>query len=162
MRKVGIAQLLPASLALGLVACGSNPPAAERVRPPLSVTISAADELNPDLAGRPSPVAVLLLQLKSTEKFLMADYFAIYDPASEALAGDLVAREQVVLQPGEQRVISLQLAPDARFLGVTAAFRDIEQATWLTVAPLGEGPKGKEPWTASVQVSASAVAASIN
>jgi type VI secretion system protein VasD len=148
--------------ALSVIAgCGGNPPAPEPPAVPFTVAITAAEDLNPDLAGRPSPVTLVVLQLRSAEAFSRADYFAVYDPANQALAGEIINREQLTVQPGEQRTVQLQLAPEARYLGVAAAYRDIERASWLAVTPLGEAATRRKPG-AAIRVGAAAVSATLN
>jgi type VI secretion system protein VasD len=129
---------LAGCLATVLLGCGSNPPEPE-LPATLAVTLSAAADINPDLNDRPSPVAVAVYQLKSVENFNKADYFSLYDPARAAPAGDLLGREQLTVQPGQTQTLTVPLAVGARFLGVTAAYRDLEQAAWRTFVELPSG-----------------------
>ncbi len=124
-------------LMLLVQACGGKPVLPEPTPPlALALTVVAAPDINPDLNGRPSPVAVALFQLKSAEGFGSADFFSLFDPVSVALGADLISREQITIQPGETRVLTVDVAADARFLGAAAAYRDLEQADWRTVLPL--------------------------
>lgn len=149
-------------IAFGLAGCGGNPPAPEPPKSPLSITITADADLNPDLDGRPSPVSVAILQLKSADAFAKADYFAIYDPDNATLAAEIVRREQFTVQPGGSQSLRMQLEPEVRFLGVAVAFRDIEQANWLALVPLGDAAGRTEPGRATIKLTASAVVAALN
>jgi type VI secretion system protein VasD len=131
------------------------------------LNVTAAADINPDLNDRPSPVAVAIFQLKSVTRFNKADYFALYDPAANVLADDLVSREQVSMQPGEERVLVVELSPDTRYLGVTAAYRDIEQADWRTFVPVPadsaqSGGKPRSVDSIAVRLNARTVALSLD
>lgn len=98
--------------------------------------ISASAQLNPDYQGRPSPIVLILFQLKSAETFKNADFFSLYDPDSHVLGGDLIGRSQMMLQPGEMRPFEAEFDEAARYIGVVAAFRDIEKAEWRGLVEL--------------------------
>jgi type VI secretion system protein VasD len=92
--------------------------------------VTASTDVNPDISGRPSPVVVRVFQLRSDAEFLSADFFNLYSNEKTALGGSLVSREEYVMHPGERREARIGLAPDAGFIGVIAAFRDIQGAHW--------------------------------
>jgi type VI secretion system protein VasD len=113
-----------------LNACGSaNPPL-------LQGTIKVDQAANPDLNGRASPVVVRVYELRSPAAFSGADFFSLFEKESETLAGDLVGREEYGLRPAETRPYRRQLQPDTKFIGVVAAFRDLEHSRWRQVAPV--------------------------
>jgi len=97
--------LLACGIALA-VGCGSSPPL-------LRGAITVDSNVNPDRAGRPSPIVVRIYELKATAAFSGADFFALFDNEQATLSGELVGREEFQLQPGESRQYSrqLQLAP---------------------------------------------------
>ncbi|HTV80436.1 MAG TPA: type VI secretion system lipoprotein TssJ [Steroidobacteraceae bacterium] len=129
----GVAIVL-ASLGLVLAGCHSAPP-----KPvPERATLSVAPNVNPDSSGRPSPVVVRIYQLKDEGAFNNADYFALMDKEQETLGPTLVEREEYELQPGETRVLELNVAPEARYLGAIAGFRDIRNAHWKALSPTPE------------------------
>ena len=96
----------------------------------VKATLSAQPTVNPDARGRPSPVTVRVYGLKSRAAFDGADFFSLYDKDKETLGADLTDKEEFQLMPGENRPLEKQLSPDARYLGVVAAFRDLERAQW--------------------------------
>ena len=125
-------------LLLGLLlaaGCGSSPPL-------LRGTIAVDSNVNPDRAGRPSPIVVRVYELKSVAAFNGADFFALFDNEQATLSGELVGREEFQLQPAETRQYLRQLQPDTKFIGVVAAFRDLEQARWRQTSPV---PKKSKP-----------------
>lgn len=119
---------------LALAACAAKqpkPPAATHAR----ITVSA--DVNPDSTGRASPIVVRLFQLRNDGEFASADFFPLYDKEKETLGPSFISREEYVLSPGETRAFDLPINPEARFLGVIAAYRDIHAARWraLTRSP---------------------------
>lgn len=126
--------LLPALLAAPLLAarCGGAPP------PPAVVELSldAGPDQNPGPDGRPGPLAVRLYQLKAASAFERADWYALAERERATLGEDGAGTEEVVLTPGETRAVTLRLKPDVRFVGATAAFREIDRAGWRAVRPV--------------------------
>lgn len=113
-------------LAAALAGCGSAPP-----KPTVIQTAVEVDAgVNPDVRGRASPVILRVLELKSLAAFEGADFFSLFDRDKETLGAELVGREEYILQPGEKKRFERTLQPETRFVGVVAAFRDLERARW--------------------------------
>jgi type VI secretion system protein VasD len=129
MARLGyvVVGLLTVSL---LDACGSASP------PLLQGTIKVDQAANPNLNGRASPIVVRVYELRSSAAFSGADFFSLFDNESETLAGDLVGREEYGLSPAETQPYRRQLQPDTKFIGVVAAFRDLEHSRWRQVVPV--------------------------
>lgn len=124
------------ALALLLAGCSALSPYSELTK--LQLTLDAGDQLNPDLNGRPSPIVVRLFELKHPVAFEHADFFSLYERAKESLAPDLVVSEELELRPGEQLALRLSVQPGSRYVGVLAAYRDLEQTQWryvIQIAP---------------------------
>jgi type VI secretion system protein VasD len=119
-------------VALLLSACAGKPP------PPASVTgtIQASAQINPSASKRPSPLLIRVYELKSEAAFNASDFMSLYQRDQAALAADLLAKEEYVLDPGETKAFAKTLSPDTRFLGVVAAYRDIEHAKWRSVVAI--------------------------
>lgn len=117
---------------LAMSSCASHK-SAERVQERMLITASA--EVNPDVNGRPSPIVVRVLQLRGDTEFLAANYFALYGNEKGTLGESFVQRDEYVLHPGEQHEGHLWVAPDTRFVGVIAAFRDVNVAHWRVLQP---------------------------
>lgn len=104
----------------------------------LDLTLTASDQLNPDLNGRPSPVVLRMFELKHPVAFENADFFSLYERPRETLSPDLIASEELELRPGETVVLKLDIAGGGRYVGLLAAYRDLPHAQWrytLPVAP---------------------------
>jgi type VI secretion system protein VasD len=96
----------------------------------LAININASNGINPNANNRPSPVVVRLYELKASAQFESADFLSLYDKDQSVLGADIVVRDEFVLAPGEKKAIAKPLAADTKFIGVVAAFRDLERARW--------------------------------
>jgi len=123
--------LLLAGLGALTAGCASAPPAPQVLEAvTLAVTLVARDDVNPDLRGRPSPLSVRIFELRSTSGFDAADFFSLYDRDQATLSTELLAREQYILRPGDTQGYTRKAQADTRFLGVLAAYRDLEHSVW--------------------------------
>jgi type VI secretion system protein VasD len=97
---------------------------------PVEVTIVGGPELNPNAQDRPSPVVVRIFDLAETKTFDGADYDTLFEHPNDALKHDVLAKDEFMLRPGDIQERNRSLPPAVRALGVAAAFRDLEHATW--------------------------------
>lgn len=111
----------------------SVPPGAvvERAEPVvLEALLDATMQINPDSRGRPSPLQVRVYELKSVAAFSNADFITLYQRDQAELGGDVLVRDEYVLQPGSKTPIRRALAGQTRFVAAFAAYRDLERARW--------------------------------
>jgi type VI secretion system protein VasD len=126
-----------------LCACSSAPkpaplpaivqiPAPQKKPAIAEVDIVVDPNINPDLSGRPSPVIVRTYELKSVSAFEAASSSALLhgDKDKDSLGADVVERKELTIFPGTNSWLKIPLTPQTRFLGVTAAFRDVDRAKW--------------------------------
>lgn len=141
--------------ALGLAACASPP------KPPkpttLAAAVSTAADVNPDAGQRASPLMLRVYELSGRASFESADFVSLFERDTQALAGEMVAREEWILAPGEARQWSKKLPPETKFIGVTAAYRDIERAHWRALVAVQ--PQAVN--TLTIRAEALAVSASV-
>lgn len=106
----------------------------DKVMEPDPTSIDAALEgsagLNPDPNGRPSPLVFRIYSLSSPKAFDDADFFALYKNDEATLGPDLIAREELAIAPSESRVLQKELKEGTLYLGVMAAYRNINNARW--------------------------------
>jgi type VI secretion system protein VasD len=102
----------------------------------LDLVLTASEQVNPDLHGRPSPLVVRLIELRHPVAFENADFFSLYGHAEQALPKDLVQSEELELRPGEQMVLRLSVEPGSRYVGVLAAYRDLPHVQWRHALPV--------------------------
>ena len=108
---------------------------------PYSVMISADAALNLDRQQRPTPVQVTLYELKDVAAFQSGDFYTLYEKDAQILAGSMVAKEQIMLQPGQIVTLLRKAQTGSAALGVFVAFRDVEKSVWRAYAAL---PQAKE------------------
>jgi type VI secretion system protein VasD len=107
----------------------------------LEASVEAAENVNPDPGGRPSPVVVRVYQLRSLDVFKAADFFAIYDSEVATLGQTFVRRDEFELQPGAKAEYAEEIDPSTRYIGVLAAFRDLDNARWRSSIHLPDEKK---------------------
>ncbi|WP_418124142.1 type VI secretion system lipoprotein TssJ [Variovorax sp. 160MFSha2.1] len=105
----------------------------------VAVTLTAGADANPDARGRASPLTVRVYALKSPGPFDGADFFSLFEKDQATLGAELVQREEVLLRPGETKKLDFNLPPDAKSMGVMAAYRDLDRARWREVRPVVTG-----------------------
>ena len=71
-----------------------------------------------------------MYELKASAQFESADFLSLYDKDQAVLGADIVVRDEFVLQPGEKKTVNKPLPADTKFIGVVAAFRELERARW--------------------------------
>lgn len=135
LRKIALL-LLPCFVAMGVQGCGSSPTR-------LEANVSATQDVNKKEGGRALPIVVRVYELRTAGSFQSADFFSLYDHEDTTLGGDLLAREELNLRPGEQLRIERTADPDAQYVGVVGAYRDIDNATWRAAHALKPGKTNK-------------------
>ena len=103
---------------------------------PYDVYLDVEAEVNPNLQGHPSPILIGLYELGSDSQFLDLDFPAVQDRARVSLGEDLISLDQIILRPGEQRVIRRAGNAAARHLGVVAGYRELGRQPWRLSIPL--------------------------
>lgn len=96
----------------------------------VDTVILASHEINPDATQRPSPVVLRIYELTSDTTFNSADFFQLYDEETSTLGDELVSRQELDMTPGEERELAFKPQINTRYLGVIAAFRNIDKAVW--------------------------------
>jgi type VI secretion system protein VasD len=146
--KITPKTMLVASLLAALFGCASAP----KPPPPpkdVALRLSAAADVNPDSAGRASPLVVRVYQLRQVTAFKGAEFFALYDHEKETLGADLVAAQEFEFKPGESRVVTFKGDPQVHTVAVMAAYRDLRNAVWRASfdlpPPPAKGAKASPP-----------------
>jgi type VI secretion system protein VasD len=115
-----------------LAACAKEPPPPP---PPgvIDLAIKAGPDINPDPEGKAAPALVRVYQLASPVKFQNADFFLLFEKEKDTLGADLLGREEIAVAPGQTKTLNQPLKPNATHVGVLAAFRDIDKASWRAI-----------------------------
>ncbi len=119
---------------LALTACSSKLPTIFPTK--IKAQLLVSHEINPDINNRPSPLVVRIYELTSADTFDSAEFFQLYDEEAATLGGDLIARQEFEVLPGEGRELVFKPQDNTRVFAVLAAFRDIDQAVWRSTTEL--------------------------
>ena len=138
MNLFALKRVAAAGVLLTVAACAGAPKPAQ-----VAGTIEASAKVNPSASKRPSPVLVRVYELKTAAAFNAADFMSLYQRDKAELGADLLGKDEFVLAPGESRTFAKTLDLDTRFLGVLAAYRDVEHAQWRSVVPVQPGQMHK-------------------
>ena len=150
-RRRGLLLLLMVAGFMVLAGC------AKPEKPPLKLNleIAASGDLNPGPDGQPLSVVLRLYQLKQPGSFMGADFYSLFDKEAAVLGGDLVAREEMTLRPGQVLHLQRTQDPAASYLGILVAYRALERSHWRTGLGLQSGVDNR----VRVQVTADRVSA---
>ncbi len=97
------------------------------------INMQAAQYLNPDVGGRASPLVVTIYQLKKPFSFKQASFSALENNSAQVLGNDIIDKQTVEIRPGQKQTITESLAQNTHYIGIIAAYRNIDQAAWRKV-----------------------------
>jgi type VI secretion system VasD/TssJ family lipoprotein len=117
----------------------------------LQLSIQAGRSLNTDRQEASASLAMRVYVLSDSQILQRASFDSLYDNDEATLGSALLRRESVHLRPGETRVLELPVSGDARFLGVVAAYRELDRSQWRALLPL---PTGELPAAARLDAQA--------
>ena len=147
LRRIALRATLVA--AVGIVSLSVSPtaratdpgatPSAKTDSFSIEATLVGGPNLNPNLEGRASPVVVRLFELRQTALFESASFSELFERSQEALDGEMVSQQEIVLRPGEIRHYDRTGEPRVSALGFVAAFRTLEKDAWRLIVPLAPG-----------------------
>ncbi|WP_087020900.1 type VI secretion system lipoprotein TssJ [Thaumasiovibrio subtropicus] len=98
-----------------------------------TLNFKVSEDINPDMNGRASPLVVKVYELSSRTVFDNQDFFALYESPEKALGGDLVMRDEYSFSPGADASYEVSMQASTRYVGIVAAYRDIDNAHWREV-----------------------------
>ena len=130
--------------AVAIAGCASSLPNGEqplREQTALDITITAEPDVNPDDRGRAAPILVRVYELKATDNFANADYFSLHNSDKKTLDGDMLARDEFIMRPGDRQLIRRQSNPAMRAIGVLAGYRDLPNAEWRLIQKVAAAPE---------------------
>ena len=113
-------------LSFALLAAGCSAPR-------IDLVVASQPNVNPDYAGRPSPVIVKMYEMRNELAFKQGDSQMLFERPMQALGADLIAADELVFIPGEAKKISYQPSPYTHFVGLVAGFRQMERAQWRVI-----------------------------
>jgi type VI secretion system protein VasD len=148
MQLINIARFISRLLIIlaVLTSAGCRSPFSDSPKPELTIRLEASKEINPNEKGEPAPLDITVYLLKSLDNFENSDFFTLTDGADPALQAEAKKVYEGILQPGENRIISLTPEKDTVALGIVAAYRDIDRAGWSETWELYKKNKKRSWW----------------
>jgi type VI secretion system protein VasD len=111
----------------------------------LNVRSSAA--LNPDEAGNPNPLTIKVYELTSPDAFEEIDFIPLFKNPKEVLGKDMVGQEQIIqIRPNYKLAIRFTAKRETKYLGVVAAYQNIQNAEWRLLIPLKSNWGSESKW----------------
>lgn len=147
--RVMVRALVSASVLLLAAGCASAGPGGGATPGPIQLKVTAGPRLNPDEYGNSLPTAVRVYQLKGAGKTGSADLGALLREPKEVLGEDLLAMEEVFVEPGGSADKTVAREKDARVALVVAVVRRPSGDAWKIVYEL---PSGGKPSVIDVSV----------
>ena len=133
----GVPCLVRMVLASFLVATAAGCSWGDREAPPDTVarlTLIAMDDVNPNVAGVPSPIVVVFYELAEPQAFEGAEFSQLFYDDGSTLGSDVKARLEFRVEPSQIIMTNRVLDPGTRHLGFVAGYREIEGAKWRILA----------------------------
>ena len=130
--------LLGLGLSAVLIGCAGDPP----VDPPppeptiVNLQIDAGADLNADSQGKGAPVMLRVYELRESGSFNGADFFALFNNEQATLSVDLARKQEMLLQPGASKKLTLKPEDAVISIGFFAAFRQVDTAQWRVGADI--------------------------
>ena len=100
----------------------------------IKVVTDAATDINPSDDSPANPVVVRVYSLQNKDAFSSTDFTPLYTTDRKVLAADIISRDEFEIRPGEKHTVEVKDAKNAGFVGVLAAFRDIDTSKWRDTA----------------------------
>lgn len=107
----------------------------------LKISITTANDLNKNPNGSSSPVVLIIYQMKSNLTFNTTDFFSLYKNSKATLGEDLISGQPFVLLPNKTQDVPVKINNTTQYLGVIAAFQDINNAQWRQSIQLNKNTK---------------------
>lgn len=106
----------------------------------IHLDLIARAELNPDDAGRSSPVVMRIYQLSDPNSFNGAPYQSLVDNDTATLGDSLIEYKEVVLKPDTAISLDIPFNTKANYIGIAALYRDpnLENNSWRLVIERGD------------------------
>ncbi|WP_258868074.1 type VI secretion system lipoprotein TssJ [Alkalilimnicola ehrlichii] len=102
----------------------------------MRVGVSSTANLNMNEFNEPLPVVVRVYQLSSAQAFENATFEDLWRDDIAALGDSLVMKEEVVIDPADQRRFEMDRHDQAEYVGAVAIFREPGEQGWKSIQPL--------------------------
>lgn len=120
-----------------LIGCISAPkPPVAQISLNVQHNINSYTNVSDLIKSEARPVVIRFYELTSVAAFNSTDFFSIFNDYKTVLDGELLNSEEFRLTPGMNQNFSRTLHINTRYIGVIAAFRDLEHSQWQAFAAI--------------------------
>ena len=113
----------------------------------IQVNIKTAADLNPDTSDTSSPLTLKVYELTSSDTFSAADFITLFTDPKKILGNDMVGQEQIIqLKPNSKTAVKFTVKRQTQYLGVVAAYQNIQAAEWRLLIPLDSNWGTESVW----------------
>lgn len=109
----------------------------------MKVSVATDPLLNLDDHQHSLPVVLRIYQLSDPRLFQSAHFSALWKEDAAVLAHDMLAREEILLQPGQSQVFHINWQKETEYVAALALFRDTRQERWRVIQPAKKGLTGR-------------------
>ena len=106
--------------------------------PMVRLDLKSDATLNPDRKGDPLPVVVRIYQLNDKGAFESATFNQLWKNDEGILAGTLLTRKELILNPDSNNKVELDRHEQAKYVGVVAVFRNPVDRNWRAMPELSD------------------------
>lgn len=99
----------------------------------VTINLSATSTINPNILGKPSPIAVDVYQLSDAADFSNADYQNFLDGTVK----NVIQKKTYLVWPGTHKKLRLQLADNTKVIGMIANYRILNKKQWRVTQRVG-------------------------
>jgi type VI secretion system protein VasD len=120
----------------------------------IQINVRSAAILNPDEAGNPNPLTLKVYELTSPDAFQEVDFIPLFKNPKEVLGNEMVGQEQIIqIRPNYKLAIKFTAKREAKYLGVVAAYQNIQAAEWRLLIPLNSNWGAESKWIRATKLS---------
>jgi type VI secretion system protein VasD len=113
----------------------------------IQLNIKSSANLNPDVSDNPSPLTIKVYELNSPDAFLAADFITLFIDPKKILGNDLLGPEQIIqMTPKYKTAVIFKVKRQTQYLGVVAAYQNIQAAEWRLLIPLNSNWGSESRW----------------
>lgn len=99
----------------------------------IDITLKAAEDMNIDQSGTPTPVVVRFYELTDIQDFRKVDFATLYNNEQASIGKHIVKRDEFELKPGDIHEIDRVAKRNTRYIGILAAYNDVDNAKWRAI-----------------------------
>jgi type VI secretion system protein VasD len=112
----------------------------------IQLNIRTTAGLNPDEAGNPSPLTLKVYELNAPDSFQEIDFIPLFQKPKEVLGEDILGEQIIQLKPNSKIAVNFKVKRNTKYLGVVAAYQNIQSAEWRLLIPLDKNWGDEAKW----------------